>query len=167
MLQHSRGARRLGRVGLGLVSVTSMLAFAGAASAAAHEISPAYLDQNGHFEVPLTPGEVPGGGDTGGKGSAVLNLNKQLGQACFSIKWQGLQGNVTALHLHVAGAGSDGPHWIDLFNGQNFPGTGSESNGCATTTADKIQKVIDSPTGYYLNLHSTAFPKGALRGQLH
>ncbi len=169
MLQHSRGARRLGRVGLCLASVTSILVFASAASATAHEVSPTYLDQNGHFAVPLTPGEVPDGGDPGGQGSADLNLNMQLKQACFSINWKGLKARsqVTALHLHVAGPGSDGPHWIDLFNDQHLPGEDGKATGCVPTTEDKIQKVIANPAGYYLNLHSDAFTKGALRGQLH
>jgi hypothetical protein len=31
---------------------------------------------------------------------------------------------------------------------------------------DKIQTVIHDPSGFYLNMHSTEFPKGAIRGQL-
>jgi hypothetical protein len=126
-----------------------------------------HLDQNGHFSVSMTPGEVPGGGDPGGQGSGELNLNAQQQTACFTINWKGLAGEVTALHLHVAGAGSEGPHWIDFFNDQHIPGAAGKASGCVPTTADKIRAVIDNPANYYLNVHSTAFTKGALRGQLH
>jgi hypothetical protein len=58
---HSAGARRLGRVGLDSAFVSEILVSAGSTSATAHELSPMNQDQNGHFSVPLTPGEVPRG----------------------------------------------------------------------------------------------------------
>jgi CHRD domain-containing protein len=166
MLQHGRGTRGLGRVGLCSAFVSSILVLAGSASATAHEIGPMSQDQNGRFTVQLGPQEVPEGGDPNGQGSADLNLSEQGKQACFSINWKGLKGEVTALHLHVAAAGSEGPHWIDFFNDQHFPGADGKASGCVPTTQDKIHAVITNPAGYYLNLHSSAFPPGALRGQL-
>jgi hypothetical protein len=166
MLLRSTGARRVKRVGLGSAFVLAILVFAGSTSAMAHELSLVYRDQNGHFSVPLTSGEIPGGGDPGGQGSAELTLSTQQQTACFSINWKGLKEQVTAFHLHAAGAGSEGPHWIDFFNDQRFPGADGKSSGCVPTTADKIGAVIGNPAAYYLNVPSTAFPKGALRGQL-
>lgn len=165
MLHHSGGARAVGQIGLCFASVSSFVVLVGPASAAAHEVSHAYQDRDGKFTVALSGREVPGGGDPVGQGSAQLNLQQQT--ACFTINWKGLQGEVTALHLHAAASGSEGPHWIDFFNGQHFPGAQSESSGCVPTTQDKIHAVIDNPTAYYLNAHSTAFPKGAIRGQLN
>ena len=166
MLQYGRGTRGLGQVGLCSAFISSILVLAGSASAAAHEVGPRYQDQNGRFTVQLSPREVPEGGDPDGQGSAELNLSEQAKQACFSVNWKGLKGEVKALHLHVAASGSEGPHWIDFFNDQQFPGADGKASGCVPTTADKIHAVIANPAGYYLNLHSTAFPSGALRGQL-
>jgi CHRD domain len=166
MLQYSRGTRGLGRVGLCFGFISSILVVAGPTSAAAHEVGPMYQDPNGRFTVKLTPGEVPEGGDANGQGTAELNLSEPGKQACFTVDWKGLKGEVTALHLHVAATGSEGPHWIDFFNEQHFPGADGKASGCVPTTPDKIRAVINNPAGYYLNLHSTAFPPGALRGQL-
>lgn len=157
----------MGRVGLCFAFVSSFVVLAGTTSAAAHEVSQAYQDRDGKFTVQLSGRDVPDGGDPDGQGSAQLNLNAQQQTACFTIDWKGLKGEVTALHLHAAARGSEGPHWIDFVNGQHFPGAQSKSSGCVPTTQDKIRAVIDNPSVYYLNAHSTAFPKGAIRGQLN
>ena len=166
ILHYSGKIGGLSRTGLCVAFVSSLVVLAGPTSAAAHEVSQAYQDRDGKFTVQLNGREVPEGGDPDGKGSAQLNLNTQQQTACFTINWKGLKGEVTALHLHAAGSGSEGPHWIDFFNGQHFPGAQGESSGCVPTTPDKIRAVIDSPSAYYLNAHSSAFPSGAVRGQL-
>lgn len=166
MLQHGTGTRELGRVGLCSAFLSSILVLAGSTSAAAHEIGPMYQDQNGHFTVQLTPGEVPEGGDQNGQGTAELNLSEAGKQACFSTNWKGLKGQVTAFHLHAASQGNEGPPFIHFFDNQNFPGADGKASGCVPATADQIHAVIANPAKYYLNLHSTAFTDGALRGQL-
>ncbi len=149
-----------------LAFASSILGVAGPLSAAAQGVSPAQQPRAGQFSTQLTSREVPGGGDPNGRGSAQLNLDIHQETACFTIRWSGLAGGVTALHLHVAVPGSEGPHWIDFFNNQHFPGSLNEGSGCVPTARDKIQAVIDNPSAYYLNLHSTAHEKGAIRGQL-
>jgi CHRD domain-containing protein len=157
----------LGRIGTCLVSVSSILVLVGPTSAAAHEVSPTYQAGNGHFAIQLTSGEVPEGGDPHGQGSATLDLKPQEETACFTIQWSQLSGEVTALHLHAAARGSEGPHAIDFFNNQHFPGEQNKASGCVPTPRDKINTIIGHPADYYLNVHSSAFPNGALRGQLH
>lgn len=166
MLHHSRGVRRLDRFGLCCACVLSVLVLGGAAPAAAGDASSKLQDQAGNFTVHLNGRDVPGGGDPDGDGSSRLELNTQQQMACANASWKGLKGEVTALHLHVAVAGSEGPHWVDFFNDRSLPGADGTSSDCVPLTQDKIRAVIDNPTGYYLNVHSTAFPKGALRGQL-
>jgi len=165
-MQYSKITRTMVRIGVCVASASSILVLVGPTSAAAHELSPTYQPGNSHFSIQLTGREIPEGGDPDGQGSATLDLKPQEEQACFSVIWSRLQGQVTALHLHVAARGSEGPHWIDFFNNQNFPGAQSTAAGCVPTPRDKINAVIDHPAGYYLNVHSTAFDKGALRGQL-
>lgn len=159
------GTRVMGRLGACLVSVALVLAPAGPASAA-HETSTAYQPGSSRFSIQLSGGDVPEGGDPDGQGSATLDLNPQEETACFTITWNRLDGEVTALHLHVAARGSEGPHWIDFFNDQRFPGAQDNRSGCVPTPRDKVDAVISRPADYYLNVHSTAFKKGAIRGQL-
>lgn len=156
---------------LSLMFVASSVVLAAPAAAAVHgkESSappPPLPPAAGHYSIKLSGREVPEGGDPDGQGSAKLDLNPQQEQACFSISWSGLHGDVTALHLHEAAQGNEGPHWIDFFNNQHFPGSNSMASGCVPAARDKINAVISNPARYYLNLHSTAFEKGAIRGQL-
>lgn len=166
-MQYGKGARAMGRIGVCLASVSSVLVLVGPTSAAAHEARPTYQVGKGHFSIQLTGREVPEGGDPDGQGSATLDLNPQKEEACFTITWSRLRGKVTALHLHAAARGSEGPHWIDFFNNQSFPGTQSMASGCVPSPRDRIDTVINHPADYYLNVHSTTFEKGALRGQLN
>jgi hypothetical protein len=166
-MQYAKIARAMGRVGVCLASVSSFLALVGPTSAAAHEVRPAYQVGTGHFSIQLAGKEVPEGGDPDGQGSATLDLNPQKEESCFTITWSRLRGKVTALHLHVAGRGNEGPHWIDFFNNQSFPGEHSMASGCVSSPRDKIVAVINHPADYYLNVHSTTFEKGAIRGQLN
>jgi hypothetical protein len=167
MLHDKSGARGLTRIGLGFACVSSVLVLAGPTSAAADEVSSVRNDRAGHFTVQLSGQEVPEGGDPNGQGSGQLNLNAQQQTACATINWKGLAGNVTALHLHIAARGSEGPHWVDFFNDKDFPGADGTFSGCVPAAQDKIRAVIDNPASYYLNVHSTAFAKGAIRGQLN
>ena len=165
-MRYSKGTRAIGRIGTCLASVSSILLLVGPTSAAAHEAGPMHQAGNGHFSIQLTGREVPDGGDPDGQGSATLDLDPQKQQTCFTISWTRLSGTVTALHLHAAARGSEGPHWIDFFNNQSFPGAQSTASGCVPTPRDKIDAVINHPADYYLNVHSTTFEKGAIRGQL-
>jgi hypothetical protein len=37
---------------------------------------------------------------------------------------------------------------------------------CVHSSRDKIDEVLDNPSEFYLNLHTTAHKDGAIRGQL-
>ncbi|PZS40370.1 MAG: hypothetical protein DLM62_03220 [Pseudonocardiales bacterium] len=169
-MQHREGTRRIGRVGACLAFVSSILALTVATPAAADEVSSASY---GYFSIQLTGHEVPGEGDHNGQGYARLDLNPEHETACFVITWRRIDGAVTALHLHAAHHGGQGPRWIDFFNDKHLAGAGNTVSGCVhvdgshgMSPRDKIQAVIKDPSGFYLNVHSTEFPDGAIRGQL-
>lgn len=110
--------------------------------------------------------EAPGPGDPDASGSAFISLNQGLGEVCFDLSWANIDGTVTASHIHVAPAGMAGPVVVPLFVGQSFPGTGSAS-GCTSGVDEELIKAIrQDPAAYYVNVHSTVFPAGAIRGQL-
>jgi hypothetical protein len=169
-MQHRKGLRRMRRVGTCLAFILSVLALAVATPAAADEAGPV---RYGYFSIQLTGREIPGPGDTNGQGEARINLDLEHEMACFDITWRRIDGAVTALHLHAGHRGSQGPHWIDFFNDKHFPGTQNTVSGCVhvqgshgMSPRDKIQAVIHDPSSFYLNVHSTERPDGAIRGQL-
>lgn len=112
--------------------------------------------------------EVPTGvGDPDGTGTADLTLNAGQEDVCYTLTWQNLDGTVQNAHIHEAPAGSNGGVVVSLFLNQSFPGTGSAS-GCDTgdATRDEIRRILEDPSGFYVNIHDTVRPLGAIRGQL-
>jgi hypothetical protein len=169
-MPHREGTRRIGRVRACLAFISSILILTVPTPAAADEAAPPGY---GYFSVQLTGRHIPGGGDSHGQGHARLELDPEHETACFVVTWNKLDGAVTAFHLHAAPAGQEGPHWIDFFNDKRFAGARNTVSGCVhvdgshgMSPRDKIQAVIHDPSNFYLNVHSTAFPDGAIRGQL-
>ena len=64
-------------------------------------------------------------------------------------------------HIHKGPAGVAGPVVVPL----NAPENGF-SKGCASVAAETINAILASPAEYYVNVHTTAHPAGAIRGQL-
>jgi hypothetical protein len=142
----------------------------GATPVAADEGGPAGY---GYFVVQLTGKQIAGGGDSHGQGYARLDFDPEHETACFDIRWQGIDGAVTAAHIHAGHRGSNGPVWIDFFNDKHVHGAQNTVYGCVHVNGshglsprNKVQAVIGDPSNFYLNVHSTEFPTGAIRGQL-
>jgi len=83
---------------------------------------------------------------------------------------------LTGLHIHNAAAGVNGPVVIDTgTNGNTTAVTGVtrgnifrvvEINSSNTNAIAALNGLFTDPTEYYINLHTTANPGGAIRGQL-
>ena len=79
--------------------------------------------------------------------------------------------NFTRAHIHKAAAGVNGPiHWDFLEAGNpvaSVPGQPAQLRGVARARAAAVlADLLANPSNYYVNVHSTAFPGGAVRGQL-
>ncbi|HEU4354980.1 MAG TPA: CHRD domain-containing protein [Actinomycetota bacterium] len=128
----------------------------------------AVADDGGRpFATGLTgAAELPGPGDPDAVGSATLSLNQGQGTVCFSIRWEDIDGTVTASHIHVGTVTEFGAVVVPLFVNATLPGTG-ETSGCTTGVDPGLLKAIrQNPSGYYVNVHSSSFLPGAIRGQL-
>lgn len=106
-------------------------------------------------------GEVSFDPSTEGDGEALVS---------YSIGYLNLQGvstnaDITGFHIHNAPAGANGPIVIDLGPGVDPSGEGLLM-GQVMADAGIVQNILDNPSQYYVNVHTQAFPPGAIRGQL-
>jgi hypothetical protein len=73
-------------------------------------------------------------------------------------------------HIHQAAVGVAGPIVVPLFVAPT-PATSArhiKQSGVATPNAGTTGAALcQNPKAYYVNYHTTAFPGGAIRGQLH
>jgi hypothetical protein len=109
------------------------------------------------------PVEVPPG-DPDGSGLATFIIDPARGQLCFSIVVDDILLPAIAAHIHVAPSGVAGPIVVPL----TAPGANGASAGCIGGLDSQLLRAIKShPRQYYVNVHTTDFPAGAVRGQLH
>jgi len=137
------------------VSALGLAAFlAGAAPASAsHDVTRTFTTQ-------LTGGqEAPGPGDPDGTGVARVTVDTSTGRICYVIRVSNIA-PATAAHIHEAPPGEPGP----VVQGLIAP-TRGRSAGCLTNYALAADIAAD-PGDYYVNVHNTPFPGGAVRGQL-
>ena len=136
-----------------LLPVTALAALSIAAGAAA-------ADGGRRFTVQMTgAAEVPGPGDPDGSGTAVLRVNAGQRQVCYTLTVQNIE-PATAAHIHRTPP-DPGPIVVPL-----DPPTDGSSSGCETVTRELAQEIIRNPTIFYVNVHNTQFPGGAVRGNL-
>lgn len=106
--------------------------------------------------------ERPIVGDPDGSGVAVVRLDPATGEVCWIYKVRGVE-PIFAAHIHVAPAGSAGPVVIPFTAPDATSGV---SMGCTTASQALVSAIVNDPSAYYVNVHNTPFPGGALRGQL-
>ena len=100
-------------------------------------------------------------GDRDGKGSfsGVFDGN----ELCFGITVRDLDEPVAA-HIHRGTRKVNGPIVVTLVApSEGDPGA---SSGCVEVEQDLANRIRRSPRRFYVNVHTEAFPGGALRGQL-
>jgi hypothetical protein len=161
------GVKRKRLFGALFLAVLVALALAGPAWAA--KIGGA--DQGGRpFSTVLT-GEaevnavgVPNQGDLDGSGTATITVNPGQEEVCWEINAAGIELPATAAHIHVGAAGVAGPVVVTL----SAPDASGFSSGCTTVDVnrDLAKAILKNPEDYYVNVHTSVFPAGAIRGQL-
>jgi CHRD domain len=102
-----------------------------------------------------------GAGDPDGRGSftAIVDGN----QLCFGVTVTNLDAPVAA-HIHAGRRNQSNPPLVPLT--QPATGDPGAASGCVTVDPTVAQAILKNPHKYYFNVHTAAFPGGAVRGQL-
>jgi hypothetical protein len=112
------------------------------------------------FATVLRGANETAGGDPDGIGAAVVTVNPAKAQVCYLVVAARLD-TIVAAHIHHAPAGVNGPVVIPF----QTPTNGFVA-ACADVSADLATDLAAHPDQYYVNVHSSTFPAGAIRGQL-
>ena len=102
-----------------------------------------------------------GAGDPDAHGSFTAIIDGD--QLCFGVTVTNLD-TPTAAHIHKGRRNQSNPPLVPL----TAPSSGDPgaASGCVTVDTAVAQAILKNPHKYYFNVHTAAFPNGAVRGQL-
>jgi CHRD domain-containing protein len=116
---------------------------------------------NPSLDTTLSGAAEINGGDPDGSGEALISLSPGGNELCFKITVSNLSPAIGA-HIHQAPVGVNGPIVVTL----TAPGADGTSIGCVPVDAKLLKDIQQHPDQYYVNVHTTEYPNGAIRGQL-
>ncbi|QFT78221.1 CHRD domain-containing protein [Erythrobacter sp. THAF29] len=105
----------------------------------------------GSYEV----GHDGAGEEASGDFTAEMDLEN--GKMCYMLEISGLEG-FTAAHIHKAEKGQNGPPVVTLEL--------ASDDKCIDVDVELMKDIAKNEHKYYVNVHTEAFPQGAIRGQL-
>src|SRR5215204_2216883 len=155
--------RRLVSIAVLTIVLSAVGAVMAASGALADEKTATFTIQlSGAAEVcPTAPGTCGGPGT----GTATITIDRNARTLCYAITTSNVALPLVAAHIHVAPVGEAGDVVIPLFT---QPVNAATVGPTCLTDLDKnlLKAIIRNPENYYVNVHNTPFPNGAVRGQL-
>ena len=131
------------------------------------------------FQGPTTTNTTPTTPPTTTIGTPTTNVSRATVNISIQTSLDSTQA-ITQGHIHRGAAGVNGPVVFDFGLGSNASAlVPSNSNGFTgngvsrvieVTAGDQLailREIANNPSGFYVNLHTSAFPNGVIRGQLH
>ena len=122
-----------------------------------------------NFIAVMNPGQETPPNTSGAFGVAFFTFDTKTGQLCYRVSYSHLEGGAeTASHIHGPGPNmpaTPGQPGQVLFA---IAESGSPKNNCVTPVPDTLKALKKAlPKGLtYVNVHSTQFPGGEIRGQI-
>jgi len=107
--------------------------------------------------------EIPGPGDTDGTGSASITVDSVNSQICYTLFVQNLTLPAQGAHIHRGAAGESGDVVVPL---DIAPDATGNAFSCVVADPALLAEIAQNPTGFYVNVHTSDFPDGAVRGQI-
>jgi hypothetical protein len=182
-----RRQRRLGQVGMLGLTICAVLLLAGC-SLGATSAAPTPTAT----ELPSTPSPTPlpslkaalaGTSEVppnskGGKGTALVTIDTSKKQLCYALTVTSIKLPALQAHIHKGATGVNGAIVVTLnppLAATPTAGTptpppnttyGAVSGCVPNVDAALLQDLLAHPANYYVNVHTTDFPNGAVRGQL-
>ena len=114
-------------------------------------------------------------GDPDGKGEAyVFGIDGDPTTLCYVLTVEKIQlvpvGEGMAAHIHEGARDSNGPVVAALAGPEDGNAadclTEGEMGKFPTEEAGIVQRILENPAQFYINVHNPDFPDGAIRGQL-
>ena len=107
--------------------------------------------------------EVPSSsGDPDGSGSASVSVQSVQNQICYDIHVSHVSLPATAAYIQLGSSGIVGPIVAALV----APNASGDSSGCVGLAPGVAAAILANPSGYYVNIFTSEFTAGAVRGQL-
>lgn len=158
---------RLSRV---LIALASLVLVAALGSA-----MPAHAE-SGTYKAPLSGSEEVPANDSLATGVAVFMLDRSGEALHYKLNVANIE-NVTASHIHLAPAGSNGGVVAFLYGGPTTEGRTQGTLATGTITADDLVGALAGQSldallaemdagGAYVNVHTSQIPGGEIRGQI-
>lgn len=114
-------------------------------------------------------------GDATGMGEAyVFGIDGDETTLCYTMEVSGIQlvpvGDGMAAHIHEGAMDENGPVVAVLAGPEDGDAgdclTEGEEGKFPTGEAGIVQRILQNPGDFYINIHNPQFPDGAIRGQL-
>ena len=151
----------------------------------------AYADER-EFEAALSGAQevvfdeagdfVPGGADTDATGRIKARFDSAFTEVSVNLRINNLLGTFAAAHFHCGRPGQNGPVAFGLvspgplaFDGKRVRGTLTNAHFTGADCTEAIGRPVNNSVALafamrdgliYINVHSSVFPPGEIRGQL-
>ncbi len=96
--------------------------------------------------------------------TATITVNPEQREVCWEITAQNITLPATAAHIHVGDVPTAPPNNVVV--ALTPPDAGDFSSGCAQVSRELAKAILKNPENYYVNVHTSDFQGGAIRGQL-
>jgi len=106
--------------------------------------------------------EVPPA-DPDGTGIAAVTVDMSNGQICYTLSVQNIALPAAAAHIHRGAAGENGDVVVPF---DLVPDASGNATSCVKVYPALLTEIATNPAGFYVNVHSSEFPGGAVRGQV-